>query len=203
MKYWLWVLLGLGWTMNVSAGTGEEVYKSNCSSCHGASGQGSELIRAPRIAGFSTSYIERQLLNYQKGLRGSSAGDIPGKMMVSVVSNLSTDELTRVSEYVSRLALVEIEPLSGAASFRGRGLYSGCASCHGGQGEGYPELGAPRLNHQYDWYLARQLTLFRSGQRGNHERDDLGQQMRAMAQSIASDDDIAVLVNHISTLGAH
>ena len=44
---------------------------STCSTCHGAEGQGRWGTNAPRLAGISDWYLERQLQYFKDGVRGS------------------------------------------------------------------------------------------------------------------------------------
>ncbi len=91
-------------------------------------------------------------------------------------------------------ALAKADPLAGAAQ------YAVCMACHGPTGEGNPALNAPRLAGQEAWYLRRQLQAYRSGQRGAHEGDTYGAQMRAFASMLPDDTAIRNLAAYIETL---
>jgi cytochrome c oxidase subunit 2 len=69
-----------------------------------------------------------------------------------------------------------------------------------GAGEGNPALNAPKLAGQGDWYLKRQLHLFKSGARGAHEKDTFGKMMAPMAATLADDAAIDNVVAYIKTL---
>ncbi|MBI3898072.1 MAG: c-type cytochrome [Gammaproteobacteria bacterium] len=85
----------------------------------------------------------------------------------------------------------------------GQQLYSGtCRACHGPQGEGNPNLHAPKLAGQGDWYLKRQLQNFKLGARGTHENDAYGKTMAPMAATLANDAAIDNVVGYIKTLPA-
>jgi cytochrome c553 len=180
---------------------GETIYQQQCAACHQATGGGNEMMKAPSIAGLSQDYLQRQLQYFRDGIRGNQAADVQGQMMRSASASLTDKMIDALSVYVAALPAVEIYNTKESTGFRGRGLYSGCASCHGAKGEGYPELGAPRISHQYRWYLRSQIDSFRNALRGTHADDERGQQMKAMADSIQADEDIEVLVKHISGLG--
>lgn len=62
-----------------------------------------------------------------------------------------------------------------------------CATCHGDQGEGKPELKTPAIAGLPDWYVTEQTGKFRSGLRGAHPEDLPGQMMRAIAVSLTPD----------------
>jgi cytochrome c oxidase subunit 2 len=90
-------------------------------------------------------------------------------------------------------------PAAGDAA-AGQPLYAMCAACHGAQAEGNPTLNAPKLSGQADWYLRRQLQLFRSGARGTQENDAFGKVMAPMATTLSSDAAVADVVAYIKTL---
>jgi cytochrome c oxidase subunit 2 len=75
-----------------------------------------------------------------------------------------------------------------------------CAACHGAQGEGNPAMNAPKLSGQGDWYLQRQLRLFKNGARGAHEKDVFGKMMAPMAATLANDTAIDNVSAYIKTL---
>jgi cytochrome c oxidase subunit 2 len=54
-----------------------------------------------------------------------------------------------------------------------------CQGCHGVNGQGNAELGAPRIAGLDAQYIGRQLANFRDGRRGTS--DDVGAQMRTIA----------------------
>ena len=60
----------------------------------------------------------------------------------------------------------------------GQASYAVCSACHGAQGEGNPQLNAPKLAGQAGWYLARQLQDFKLGLR---DKEEFGKQMDAFA----------------------
>lgn len=82
----------------------------------------------------------------------------------------------------------------------GKTLYATCAACHGQQGEGNPALNAPALAGQEDWYITRQLHLFKTGLRGTNPQDTFGLQMRPMAMTLSTDQAVADVVAYIQTL---
>jgi cytochrome c oxidase subunit II len=90
------------------------------------------------------------------------------------------------------------QPAGDAAA--GQSLFAVCAACHGAQGEGNPALNAPKLAGQADWYLARQLHLFKTGGRGTNDKDVYGKTMAPMAATLADDAAIANVVAYIRTL---
>ena len=96
------------------------------------------------------------------------------------------------------LCLVTIPLLSSAQD--GRDLFAPCVACHGADARGNSALGAPALAGQDADYLARQLMLFRNGQRGAVEGDSFGAQMAPFAAMLADDAAVATVVAWVSAL---
>lgn len=63
---------------DVAAGAGE--YRI-CAYCHGKDGMGVQALNAPRVAGMSDWYLERQLRNFKDDVRGSHPQDYYGFQM--------------------------------------------------------------------------------------------------------------------------
>jgi cytochrome c oxidase subunit 2 len=82
----------------------------------------------------------------------------------------------------------------------GKQLYVACQACHGAKGEGLKAMNAPSLVNQSPWYLKRQLLAFKEGRRGIHPKDVYGQQMAAIATTIADEAAVDALVAYIDSL---
>ena len=82
----------------------------------------------------------------------------------------------------------------------GKALFATCTACHGEQGQGNKELGAPKLAGQGGWYLAQQLQSFKQGVRGSHENDTYGKQMIPFASMLADDAAVNNIVAYIGSL---
>jgi len=171
----------------------------DCITCHGVDGRGNESVKAPRLAGMEPWYLKSQLENFRVGIRGINSSDIDGAAMQAVAASLSDDDIDEIIEWVSSLGFrspfITIEGDMAA----GLQLYQGCTSCHGFDGMGNAELGAPALAGQNDWYLANQLRNFKSGIRGADSRDSNGQQMALMARTLADEQQIVDVVTYINT----
>jgi cytochrome c553 len=189
---------------------GKSAY-SVCATCHGANGQGNEALNAPKIAGLPDWYVERQLNNFKRGIRGVHPKDIYGQQMRPMAIALLNDEAVRdMTVYVATLKSRSIsKPVTVASSSKAvtnvqapvsEPLYAPCASCHGSEGEGNQKLGAPRLAGQHAWYIERQLRNWRDGIRGTHSEDLYGIQMRPMAMTLVKDSDLEKVVSFIATL---
>ena len=181
-----------------------------CISCHGANGEGNKALNAPIIAGLPDWYVERQLNNFKRGIRGVNAKDIFGQQMRPMAMTLADKDAVRnVTAYVASLKAGSIsKPVTVEASTVvttvqtpvSEPLYAPCASCHGSEGEGSQKLGAPRLAGQHAWYLKRQLRNWRDGIRGTHVEDIYGMQMRPMAMTLVNDTALNKVVAFIGTL---
>ena len=75
-----------------------------CSTCHGTEGQGRWGTNAPRLAGMSDWYLQRQLQNFKAGIRGGHPDDIYGDQM-NLVANVLVGEtaIPDVVAYINTL----------------------------------------------------------------------------------------------------
>lgn len=171
-----------------------------CTVCHGVQLKGNPLIEAPRLSGMDEWYVERQLLAFKKGWRGTHENDLVGMEMQPMAAILSAEDIRQAARYVSSVAS-EPPPVTVDGDVqRGQMLYATCQACHANDGGGVEALGAPALTGLNDWYLARQTRNFKDGTRGSHEDDIRGAQMRAAAQVLADDEAIRDVVAYINSL---
>lgn len=172
-----------------------------CSACHGAQGEGNKAVNAPKLAGQEWTYLERQLHNYKKGIRGSAEGDTLGQQMAGMAATLPDDKAVRdVVTYIGTLPDERPQPTVTGDPNRGKSFYTTCQFCHGPQGQGYWTMNAPRLAGMDDWYMADQLRKFRDGIRGSHPRDLYGKQMAMMADLFHNEQDLIDLVAYLNEL---
>lgn len=185
-------------TFNTSA-SGDE-FQQQCAACHYADASGNPAVKSPNLTGQSAGYIRRQLKNYRDGFRGADSSDSSGQMMRAVALSLSDEKIDQLADYIAGMPVKNAPPLEGKGGLSGRGMFSGCKSCHGAKAEGFPALQAPRLAGQHPDYIKRQLSNFRNGLRGAHKDDKYGYQMALMAQSIPADETLDHLLEYISHL---
>lgn len=171
-----------------------------CTTCHGIDGIGNEGVQAPRLAGMEDWYLRRQLENFRAGLRGMHPEDTEGLAMQPMAAKLSDSSIDDIVDWVGSWEYEAAEVTLEGDAEAGRRLYTTCATCHGANGEGNEALGAPQLTGQNDWYLLTQLKNFKAGYRGYLSGDTYGQQMRAMAQSLASEQAMVNVVAYINSL---
>lgn len=159
-----------------------------CAECHGSALAGNQETGAPNLSVLPAWYVERQLRNYQRGLRAEdgSAHALDGK------------DLGAATVQVAGVAVRHATPVLGGDAGRGSGLYRTCATCHGERGQGNQSFNAPPLAGQNDWYLVRQLEDYQAGRRGGVPGDIWGAQMRASTAVLGDEDAVRDVVAYIS-----
>ncbi|MEM1229160.1 MAG: c-type cytochrome [Pseudomonadota bacterium] len=174
-----------------------------CAACHGPAGQGNQAMNAPQIAGQAAWYTKRQLTAYQKGHRGTAAGDTYGAQMRPMSMTVTAPAaMDNIAAYIESLPASKPAATVGGDAAAGAAAYAVCAACHGQQAEGNDALGGPALANLNDWYLARQLKNFKEGRRAYHPEDTYGAQMKPMSMTLADDTAINNVAAYIGTLAA-
>src|SRR5579872_3418076 len=193
-------LSGCSFGKTDAATRGQEVFET-CVPCHNSDGSGNPEVGAPNIAGMRAWYVERELDKFRAGVRGMHFSDVEGLRMRPMALSLSSeDDVKSVAHYVETLTPVpHAASLPGDAQ-AGAALYATCAACHGDNGAGNQDLGAPRIAGTDDWYLATELRKFKSGIRGTNPKDREGRLMRPMALTLRTDDAIRNVVAYVGTL---
>ena len=172
-----------------------------CAACHGPQGEGLVALNAPKIAGQDAWYLRASLRNYQAGIRGSDPDDTYGLQMAPMAATLATDAMIEnVIAYIQTFPDNPAPHTIEGDTANGERLYNVCAYCHGADGMGLQATKAPRLAGMTDWYIERQLLLFRNGDRGQHPSDFYGFQMGFMAKNLRDEQAIKDLVAYINTL---
>ena len=62
--------------------------------------------------------------------------------------------------------------------------YNLCQSCHGKDLSGNKVLGSPSIAGMEEWYLLRQISNFKDGIRGTHDKDLMGLTMRLSVMNL-------------------
>lgn len=84
---------------------GNNYYQSKCGACHGGKAQGNPALNAPALASLDATYLQRQYLNFQQGLRGSHPDDRYGRQMKMMSTSLPGDQdLADVIAFIQSLA---------------------------------------------------------------------------------------------------
>ncbi|MEL7450667.1 MAG: c-type cytochrome [Pseudomonadota bacterium] len=90
-------------TVEGNLASGKAAY-AVCAACHGARGEGNEVLNAPRLAGQADWYLATQLKNFKAGVRGKHKQDAPGAQMWPMAMTLATDEaIADVVAYIATL----------------------------------------------------------------------------------------------------
>ena len=151
--------------------------------------EGNQATGAPNLSVLPAWYVERQLRNYQRGLRADDGG----------AHALDGEDLGAATVQAASVPVRNATPVLGGDAERGGGLYRTCATCHGEQGQGNQSFNAPPLAGQNDWYLVRQLENYQAGRRGGVPGDIWGAQMRASTAVLGDDDAVRDVVACIGT----
>lgn len=175
---------------------------ASCAACHGGAGEGNEARSAPRLAGLDAAYIERQLDLFASGRRGTAQGDSFGPQMYVIAQSLKpADRKAAASHYASANAPSPPSTLASINEAQGRmKFHETCAACHGEDGMGNRDIGAPRIAGQADWYILASLQAFHSGARGYDKKDIEGQQM-VMALAAIEAADLDAISAYAASLG--
>jgi cytochrome c oxidase subunit 2 len=172
----------------------------HCTVCHGVQLMGNAILKAPRLSGMETWYVEQQLGNFRKKVRGRHDADPYGYEMQPMAEALTDEQIKAAAEFVYATRSPAPPATVPGDVAKGKGHYTTCAACHGVDGKGNLALGSPDLTIPNDWYLVTQLKNFKSGARGSHPSDTYGMQMRASAGLLPDDDAINDVVAYINSL---
>jgi cytochrome c oxidase cbb3-type subunit 3 len=148
---------------------GRAVFAENCAPCHGAGGQGAPgfpvLADDSWLWGGDLANIEKTI---QFGIRSEHANTRVSEMpRFGADQVLEPAQIEDVTDFTLSLSGTEVDP---AAKERGAALFTdNCVACHGEQGQGNMELGAPALNDTIWQYggdraaVIAQITLPKQG----------------------------------------
>lgn len=125
---------------------GRVAFKENCAPCHGGGGGGAKgypnLIDDDWLWGGTVEQIEQTIVH---GIRNtdpdSRQGDMPA---YGTDGTLTPEQIKSVTGYVSQLAGLEVP--AGSNLEEGATIFAEqCSACHGEDGKGNRDLGAPNL----------------------------------------------------------
>ncbi len=165
------VLTGVCGSLSALAGEmhtvsyGKSLADSNCTWCHGPSGQG--FSTAPRLAGQKSQYLERQLLDFRTHSRDNPFSQ---QYMWGAVASLSPAAAHDIAAYFSKLYAEPADDGVRQLAPQGEAFYRqgipeanvpSCVACHGPNAEGAGEI--PRLGGQSYYYLKRKLAQWGEG----------------------------------------
>ena len=139
---------------------GKAAFGDNCAPCHGSGGAGAKgypnLNDDEWIWGGKLEQIEQTILY---GARSGNAKAHEGQMLAFGKDGiLKPDQIVTVANYVRSLAGLSTSPGYDAAA--GKKIFAeNCVSCHGDNGKGNQELGAPDLTDKIWLYGSDEATL--------------------------------------------
>jgi cytochrome c oxidase cbb3-type subunit 3 len=149
--------------LDFSRALGRRAFADNCAPCHGAGGGGAKgypnLDDNKWLWGGTLAAIAQTITH------GARAGDDDGRQGSMPAfgrdGTLKPDQISMVADYVRSLSGLKTEP--GADLAAGAKIFAGnCAVCHGPQGKGNRDLGAPNLTDNI-WLYAPDKTTIMEG----------------------------------------
>ena len=167
-----------------------------CAMCHNYDGI-SRMSKFPKLAGQKPAYISQQFLDFNEGHRTNDGGQ-----MVAITTEVNLTKVDEIANYFSQLPLPEADPLEQDATnlalfSRGEKLFNhgdgaipACIGCHG-----QSESNAPWLYAQHKDYLSKQLSNFRSSDRGIKNKSE----MLSIASKLSDNDIESVAIYLAST----
>ena len=172
-------------------GAGASDSLAACADCHGVALAGEQATGAPNLTVLPSWYVERQLQNYRRGLRGEAGG-------AGTSDAHALDGIAAATALIASLPIRAAAPTLDGDAERGSGLYRTCATCHGELGQGNQSLNAPPLAGQNDWYLVQQLEHYHGGRGGGGPGYIWGAKLRASTAVLGDEDAVRDVVAYIS-----
>ncbi len=126
---------------------GASIFANNCSQCHGRGAAGVQASGYPNLlddAWLWGGTVEAIAYTVEHGIRNEQSLDSRWSEMPAFDEVLLDEEIDSVVHYVRNISGQEHDAALAAA---GEAVFlDNCASCHGDNGEGMPDLGAPNLS---------------------------------------------------------
>jgi cytochrome c oxidase cbb3-type subunit III len=144
---------------------GRSIFSNTCATCHGSSAQGA--IGYPNLSddiwhwGGSPDRVLQTVLDGREGVMPEW-----GTVLTGMGGENAVDY---VAAYVRTLSQPERGVYNDYMASQGKKLYEGiCVACHGADGKGNPEMGAPNLTDDYWLYGNSTEALRLTIARGRH-----------------------------------
>ncbi len=93
-----------GSTVKGDVQAGLSHYNMICGACHGPGAEGNKELGSPKLVGIDDWYLERQLIHFKNGIRGSHPEDKSGAQMKQIVNTLKDEQAIKdVVAYIQSL----------------------------------------------------------------------------------------------------
>ena len=181
-----WVLLGNVEAQQGDAAVGRDKFNT-CSGCHSIPGYTNTYptYHVPRLGGQNSEYIVAALKAYKAGERNHAT-------MHANAATLSEQDMADIGAFVASVDVDDNPPPVIGNAAAGKEKSKTCVACHGTDGKAVLPV-YPNLSGQYQNYLAKALTEYKTGKRKNPI-------MMGMAMPL-SDEDIADLAAYYASQG--
>jgi cytochrome c oxidase cbb3-type subunit 3 len=137
---------------------GERIFLNNCSQCHGSDARGGngfpDLTREQKIWGDTPEAIETTIAGGREALMPPMAAAVG-----------SAEDVADLANYVRSLSHSANDA---ARSARGQAKFVICAACHGPEGKGNPQIGAPNITNTVLRYGSSVDAVVSAIQHGHH-----------------------------------
>jgi cytochrome c oxidase cbb3-type subunit 3 len=140
-------------------GIGERLFLNNCAVCHGSDARGSkgfpDLTDGDWLWGGTPELIAQSIAKGRNGVMPPMAAAVG-----------SADDVKNVANYVLSLSG---SPHNNVAAEQGKAKFAACAACHGLDGKGNQQLGAPNLTDKvwlHGWGEEAIITQINNGKSG-------------------------------------
>ena len=131
---------------NFAVNAGAAIFRANCSQCHGAGAAGVQASGYPNLLDDDWLWggsIDEIAYTVSHGIRNEQSYDSRWSEMSAFGEILEEEEIAQVVAYVRSISNQEADASLAAA---GETVFlDNCASCHGDDGAGMRDLGAPNL----------------------------------------------------------
>lgn len=182
------------------SGSPKELFDQVCAICHGKTGEGSDALKAPAIAGLPDWYTLLQIEKFRNDLRGSNPEDKPGQIMHNLARSIDDKQFKGVAELIAAMPMHPTQNKLGGDAEQGKEVFTEiCAKCHRFNGKGERTFGSAPLIGLQDWYIRAQISKFRDGIRGGSKADEKGFKMHEMARYL-SEKNASDVTAHIAIL---
>jgi cytochrome c oxidase cbb3-type subunit 3 len=137
---------------------GERIFLNNCSQCHGSDARGGngfpDLTREEKIWGGTAEAIETTITAGREGLMPPMAAAVG-----------SATDVADLANYVRSLSRSTHDDVMAA---RGQPKFAVCAACHGLDGKGNPQIGAPNISNAVLRYGSSVEAVVSAIEHGHH-----------------------------------